>query len=77
MAAFCSLTIMRKSRISNRVILFSFLLGLLLLVILARVYYMPQTDEYQYRTPPPGPNARPDKPNPAKLKQLPGANHAS
>ncbi len=67
---------MRKSRISNRVILFSFLLGLLLLVIIARVYYMPHTDEYQFRTPPPGPNARPDKPNAEKLKKLPGATHA-
>lgn len=29
-------------------------------------------DEYQYGAPPAGANARPDPPNPEKLKRLPG-----
>ena len=28
-------------------------------------------DQYQYKAPPPGPNAKPDPPNPDKIKRLP------
>ena len=29
-------------------------------------------DQYQFHTPPPGPNAKADPPNPDKIKRLPG-----
>lgn len=33
----------------------------------------PYVEEYRFKTPPPGPNARPDPPNPDKIRRLPGS----
>lgn len=39
-------------------------------VIALRIYYAPPSDEYRDHTPPPGPNARPAKSDPNKMKQM-------
>ena len=60
---------------SNRPLVMILLAGVVLVgvVFAFRAYYMRPIDAYQNSAPPPGPNARPDPPNPDKVKKLPGA----
>jgi hypothetical protein len=47
--------------------------GVILTLLVILLWLKAPADPYQYGTPPVGPNARPDPPNPDKIKRLPGA----
>jgi hypothetical protein len=50
------------------------LAGIVVAILLIAARQFPGTqDPYLEYAPPPGPNARPDPPNPDKVKRLPGA----
>ncbi len=59
---------------NNRNLLVLLVLGVIGAIILGAYFKMSTPpDQYVQQAPPPGPNAKPDPPNPDKVNHMPGA----